>query len=344
MAKYEIIAYCGDRMLPEVQPKDMEKLTVMNIAFGLVRDGRVSTAHLQNLSCLPAIRAMNPELKILLSVGGWGAGGFSDAACTAEGRALFASTAGETVAAHGLDGIDIDWEYPCHWQAGIDARPEDKHNFTLLMEALRAELDRRGAETGRRCMLTMAAGADRYFCEGTEMDLVQAYCDYVQLMTYDMRGGFQVLTGHHAGLYNTTGDLFRISADSCARDFEAHGVPREKLVLGAAFYSRKWTGVENAHNGLLMPAKSTGGGGGNWAKLYHELIGKNGFTRYWDDEAKAPWLFDGETFYSYDDPDSLRCKCEYIKERGLKGLMYWVYLIDPADVMLPAIYDTLHGE
>ena len=145
-----------------------------------------------------------------------------------------------------FDGIDLDWEYPCYGEAEIASSPEDKANFTLLLKTIREALDGQGAQDGRHYLLTIAAGADQYYVDGTEMDQVQQYLDYVQLMTYDMRGGFQMLTGHHSNLYTPTGDLFRISADASVKLFLAAGVPKEKLVIGAAFYSRIWNGCPTA--------------------------------------------------------------------------------------------------
>ena len=73
-------------------------------------------------------------------------------------------------------------------------------------------------------------------------------------MTYDMRGGFQVLTGHHTNLYTPTGDLFRISTDASVNLFVRAGVPKEKIVIGAAFYSRVWNEVPDRNHGLHQMA------------------------------------------------------------------------------------------
>lgn len=117
---------------------------------------------------------------------------------------------------------------------------------------MREAIDRQGQADGRRYLLTIAAGADQYYIDGTEMDKVQACLDFIQLMTYDMRGGFQTLTGHHTNLYASTGDLFRISVDASVRLFTNAGVPREKIVIGAAFYSRMWKDVPAVNNGYLQ--------------------------------------------------------------------------------------------
>ncbi|MGG6310872.1 glycoside hydrolase family 18 protein [Paenibacillus macerans] len=339
--KYVVAGYISDRHLPELTKEDLMKLTHLNIAFGHVKQDRIETGHLQNMKLLAGLKKEHPGLTVLLSVGGWSAGGFSEAAFTEEGRQAMAESAVRAVGEYAIDGIDLDWEYPCYAEAGIAAGPDDKTNFTRLLRTMREALDRQGERDGRRYGLTIAAGADQYYIDGTEMAEVQRYLDFVQLMTYDMRGGFQTLTGHHTNLYTGTGDLFRISVDASVGLFVRSGVPKEKIVIGAAFYSRIWRDVPDANRGLYQMAPGAGGYGPDFTALTSEYIGQNGFTRYWDEEAKAPYLFDGRTFISFDDEASIHYKCEYIKERGLAGLMFWEYGCDKTHRLLDAMHQGL---
>ncbi|WP_309120136.1 glycoside hydrolase family 18 protein [Paenibacillus sp.] len=336
-----LIGYVGDRALPELTGDAARKLTHMNVAFGHVRDDEIRIDHLEHLLELERLKREHPSLKMLLSVGGWSAGGFSEAASTEAGRRRMAESAVDVLRRFPFDGIDLDWEYPCYAEAGIAASPDDKRNFTLLLRDMREALDRKAASDGRAYMLTIAAGADQYYVDGTEMNEAQRYLDYVQLMTYDMRGGFQTLTGHHTNLYTPTGDLFRISVDASVRLFERAGVPREKLAIGAAFYSRMWKDVPNVNRGLLQMTPGSGGYGPDYGELAERYIDKNGFVRYWDDEAKAPYLFDGSTFITYDDEESLREKCDYVKRERLAGVMFWEYKCDPTGRLLDALYRNL---
>ncbi|MFS0726516.1 glycoside hydrolase family 18 protein [Paenibacillus sp. 1P07SE] len=337
-----IIGYIGAKDLPQVSREDLLKLTHINLAFGHVRDHEIVTAHLPNLELLETFRQRHPALSILLSVGGWSAGGFSEAAATAEGRQSMARSAVRAIEEYGLDGIDLDWEYPCYGVAGIAASQDDKQHFTLLLRDIREALDRRGAADGRHYMLTIAAGADQYYLDGTEMAQAQRYLDYVQLMTYDMRGGFQTLTGHHTNLYPATGDLFRISVDTSVQLFVNAGVPREKLVIGAAFYSRMWKNVPDVEHGRHQMAGSSGGYGPDYTELAARYIGRDGYARYWDEEAKAPYLFNGSTFISYDDEESIGHKCRYVLEGGLGGIMFWEYGCDRTGTLLEALRKGLH--
>lgn len=338
-ATYKTVGYVGGNDLPDLTREDLLKLTHINIAFGHVVNDEVATAHIPNLDRLTQLREWHPQVIILLSVGGWGAGGFSEAASTEEGRQAMAVSAVRAIERHGLDGIDLDWEYPCYAEAGIAASKDDRHNFTLLLAAIREALDVKGVEEKRHYLLTIAAGADRYYIDGTEMEAAAAYLDYVQLMTYDMRGGFQTLTGHHTNLYTPSGDLFRISVEESVRLFEQSGVPRSKIVIGAAFYSRMWREVEGGGDGLHRMAGTSGGYGPNYAELASSYIGGDGYVRYWDDEAQAPYLFDGSTFISYDDERSIAAKCQYVMREGLAGIMFWEYGCDKTGTLLAAIHE-----
>lgn len=325
MEDKKVIGYVGIKDLSTLKEEDIKCLNVINLAFGLIKDDVIKWDYEKNAEELKSIRAVNPNIKIVLSIGGWGADGFSQAASCEESRQRFAASAVSLVKASGIDGIDIDWEYPCISVAGIHSSPEDKTNFTLLMKELRDALD--SIENGKY-LLTIAAGGDTYYLRCTEMDKVIGYLDYVQLMNYDLRGGFTVTTGHHTNLYTNRADLCHVSTDYTVKKWIKAGVPKEKLIIGVAFYSRIWKGVPNRENGLLQMAETTGTYGPDYGDLVESYINKNGFVRFWDDEAKAPYLFNGDTFISYDDEDSIEQKAVYVKENGLGGMMYWEYKCD----------------
>lgn len=330
-----IIGYVNTADLNHMREEDVRALTVINIAFGLIRDGEVVWDAKDARDGIVSIRKSNPELKIVLSVGGWGADGFSQAARTKEGRERFAASALAIVKEYGLDGIDIDWEYPGTSLAGIASDRSDKENYTLLLAELRKTLDayREGM------LVTTAVGGDVYFALQTDMKEASRYLDYVQLMTYDLQGGFQKVTGHHAALYHSEGNLFDACVQKAVNGFVNAGVPMEKLILGVPFYSRKWDGVKGAgcRNGLGMEAETVGGYGGDYGELKESWIGKRGFIRYWDEQAKVPYLFDGETFISYEDCESLGVKIAYLKEKGMGGIMFWEYKCDPSGELLSFI-------
>lgn len=326
MKKNLLIGYVNTRDLATVTEADAKALDIINIAFGHVKDCKITWDVQDAKEQIVRIKGINPEIKFVLSIGGWSAGGFSEAAFTEEGRKSFSQTAIGHILENGLDGVDLDWEYPSYTTAGIGGCKEDKQNFTLLLKQIREDLDKVNPEL----LLTIAAGGGAFYLKGVEMEEAAKYLNYVQLMTYDLRGGFQTLTGHHTNLFNPELDLYGCvgSVDQAVEDFMAAGVPAEKLVIGVAFYSRMWKGVPNVDNGYNQMAETVGGYGPSYGQLAMEYINKNGYVRHWDDAAKAPYLFNGDTFISYDDEESIALKIKYMNEKGLRGVMYWEYGTD----------------
>lgn len=331
--------YVYHHELKNFTAEDANRLDVINIAFGLVKDGAVYFPHPEALTELARIRLANPALRIVISVGGWGAGGFSPAAATEEGRKRFAASCLALAKEWKLDGIDIDWEYPGLDWADIEASPDDKENYTLLLQAVRDAFNAAGHP---EWLLTVAVGCDRYFIQNTEMDKVAKILNYVSLMTYDMRGCGEPFTGHHTNLLpyldyaeNPRG---RRSVWHSVQIYEEAGVPREKLIIGIAFYSRMWKDVEGEGNGHGLRSKA---GPGNYGPGYSDILsdymGKGNFVEYWDEDCKAPYLFDGKTFISYDNARSIEEKCRFVKGNGLLGVMYWEHSCDSTRTLLKAL-------
>ncbi len=333
------VNYILDGNGPEPRPEDISKLTHLNLAFGLLQnDCSVTVNHLKLINRVQHMKSINPDIKVCLSIGSGAPEAFSGTAMTAEKRRKVARSLAELCVTYGLDGIDYDWEYPCCPSNGITSSPKDKENFTELCREIRLALD---SVTDKHLLFTIAAGGDAYFLDFTEMDKVQEYLDYVYLMTYDLRCGFHSLTGHHTNLYRVTGDIFRTSCKDSIELFNKAGVPKSKLVLGVAYYSRQWLEVPKANNGFLQYVKTNGGYGPHYDEIKNNLVNKNGFVRHWDDEAKAAYLFDGSTFISYDDPMSVEAKCAYIKAEGLAGAFAWEYCCDTTGELLDVTYRCL---
>jgi chitinase len=346
-----VIAYIFPKKTIDATQIAAEKLTHINYAFANVRDNAVvpgSDREAENLKQLTSLRARNPQLKILLSVGGWAwSGAFSDAALTPESRQRFVTSGVELVGRYDIDGLDIDWEYPGLPGKGNTHRPEDKQNFTALMAELRAALDAAGAPRKKHLLLTFAAGALPEYLEHTEMGKVQASVDFVNLMTYDFReADMDPEAGHHANLFTHPGDPKQLSADRMTKAFIAAGVPAAKLVLGVPFYGRAWGDVKDANQGLYQPAKAADDKiETSYTDLADQLVGRNGYLRVWDDRAQAPFLWNAEkrVFISYEDPQSLRLKCRYVRDNGLGGVMFWEYYSDRRGDLLGTLFTELRG-
>ena len=326
------------------QTEDAGKIDTLIFAFANLVDGRVvlDAAGEERLRKLTALKATYSKLNVAISVGGWGAGGFSEAASSEAGRRAFADSAARLVASHDADGLDVDWEYPGHGESGIRSSRNDRAHFTLLLRAVRAALDGAGAAHGRagghHYTLSIAA-ADGPFVSGVDISAVARYLDWFNLMTYDFVNSQTPLTGHHTGL----GAARIAPADArtterAVRQFRSAGVRPDKLVIGAAFYGRDFAEVRTDHQGLYQ-RYGRYQGEHPWPELKRDYIGQGGYVRYWDAEAQAPWLWNAEArrFISYDDPQSIAAKAAYVKAMHLGGIMYWEQNLDPSGELLEAI-------
>ena len=344
---YRIVAYTTGWNASE--DAQLGKIDTLIFAFAQVSGDQVvlSPAAAEMLDRITALKSSHPGLKVEISVGGWGAGGFSEVADTAAGRRRFARSATRLVVAHHADGLDVDWEYPGHHESGIRSSPQDRVHFTLLLKAVRAELDRASARSRRggedRYTLS-AAVADGPFVSGVDIAAVAPLLDWFNLMTYDFVNSMTPTTGHHTGLHlsGLAPDDAR-TADRAVRQFLAAGVPPHKLLIGAAMYGREFDDVRPAHAGLYQPYGHYGGEH-PWPELERDFISRNGYVRYWDAVAEAPWLWNPRTrtFISYDDPQSIEAKAAYARAQHLGGIMYWEQQQDPEGELLDAIWQGLH--
>ena len=350
--KFVVNGYVGGyRGQVNVADIDAKKLSHINYAFVNVKDSAAFLTNLKtdstNFRKLNELKKINPELKIMISIGGWlWRENVSDAVLTPSSRKLFAKSSVDIIRQYDLDGVDIDWEYPAmRGEEGNIYRPEDKQNFTLMFKDIRTELNKLEAEKSKKYLLTAAVGGSKSFVNNTEMAEVAKILDYILIMTYDY-GGKTV--NHHTNLYPSKGMESGSSAHKSVLDFMAAGVPASKLGLGAAFYGKSREAESNTNNGLSQPqvmgSKVVAGQGGGFGKMKNDFINKNGYKRYWDRHAKAPYLFNPETkvFITYDDERSIKKKAQYIKKHKLAGIFFWEYFNDPEENLLNVIHKVLN--
>ena len=341
-----IIAYVGGfRGLLQTDSINVWRVSHINYAFVDVKDNRAwlhnEATDTINLRKLSELKQQKPDLKILISLGGWSwSKNFSDAVLTDTSTRNFAYSAIDIVSKYNLDGVDIDWEYPGMIGDSNMFRPEDKEHYTLLFKDLREGLDSLNNLTHRKYLITTAVGASQDYIDHTEMDKVQQYADYINIMSYDYVGGSDTISGHHTNLYTSSTHTAQYSADRSVQAFMTAGVPAEKIVVGMGFYGKGWQMQSTDNNGLYGRAEKPVRGGG-FTYLKDSLINKNGFVRYWDEKANAPYLFNPEKkiFISYDDEESVKNKCKYVKEHHLAGVMFWEYNSDKKQYLLKTIAD-----
>jgi chitinase len=348
--KFVVNGYVGGyRGLVQTAEINVEKLTHINYAFVNVQDSMAVLTNLEtdstNFRNLNRLKKINPELKILISIGGWAwSENFSDAVLTPSSRALFAKTSIDIVRQYNLDGVDIDWEYPgMPGEEGNIYRPEDKQNYTLMFREIRRQLDLLEKERQKKYQLTAAVGGSKSFIEHTEMDQVGKILDYIFIMTYDYSGP-NGTAGHHTNLYPASENGY--SAHQSVSDYLLAGVPAGKIGLGAAFYGKATAVQTTAHHGLAQPRAqnvTNPVAGGGYTKLKDSLINQRGYKRYWDSRAKAPYLFNktDKVFVTYDDEKSISKKVKYIKKHQLAGIFFWEYFSDPKNYLLNTIHQKL---
>ena len=353
---YRIIGYVAGYRDFDFTKIDAKKLTHINFAFANIINGKVQfdstpidgkVLSEKDIKALSKLKETNPELKILVSVGGWlWSGRFSDVALTENSREIFAQSVADFVDRYNLDGLDIDWEYPNQTGAGNIYREEDIENFTLLMRASREKLDQLATENKKKeaYLLTIASGADLTYIQNTRLGEVHKYLDFINIMSYDFYNGLHSTSGHHANLYQSKArHSGNISVKESVQLHLNAGVPLKKLNIGIPFYGRIWEGVNPNQKGLYQQAGSTGQII-YYRKIKENILRNNKFSRYWDKDAVAPYLWNpGDSiFISYDDEESIQIKTDYVKKSGFGGMMFWEYTDNPDGELLEVIYQGLN--
>jgi len=306
-----------------------------------------------NLRALKTLRARNPRLLVLLSVGGWsGSTYFSDVAATPPARRHFSTSCLQIVKKYALDGLDIDWEYPVTGGKPTDhKRISDKDNFVLLLRRLRSDLDALGNE--RHLLLTIASTGYRNHLRDLPLQEMSDILDWFNLMGYDFNEMQPKRTSHHSGLFawsataNLDADASKYAnSDAAVQWYLDHGVPPGKIVLGLPFYGQIWAGVPQENDGLYEPYLGRPGEDGTLSYREIRQIYLPVYTRHWDDQVKVPWLYNKETkiMISYEDPESIAVKAHYVIQRRLGGMMFWdLGQDDSKSTLLGTIHQQLSG-
>ncbi|MCS4433544.1 glycoside hydrolase family 18 protein [Aquiflexum gelatinilyticum] len=345
--KYKIIGYIAGWKGVDTAKIDAAKMTHINYAFANVIDGKVmegegrEKSDKENLTKLNSLKSLNPDLKILISIGGWTwSKGFSDAALTEESRKIFTASAIDYLVRHDLDGLDFDWEYPGLPGDNNPYRQEDKENFVLMLKSVREALDSLGSINDTHYLSTIASAGFKEYLDVNDLGQAQKYLDFINIMTYDYIVQFSSdTTGHHANLYTMKPN--ERSTEKAVKDHIAAGVPAEKLVMGMAFYGRSWENVAPENNGLYQFGK---GSKGYPFSAISELMKDSLFVRHWDENAKAPFLWNEKerVFVTFEDAESISEKTKFIKKHKMGGAMFWEYSEDTEDhTLLNAIYENL---
>ncbi|AJS61736.1 glycoside hydrolase family 18 protein [Paenibacillus sp. IHBB 10380] len=287
----------------------------------------------------------NKKTSFILGVGGYKADGFSDASLDGN-RYHFTESMIAMVKELDLDGIDIDWEYPAFdsWNT-TKARPEDTKNFTNLMKELKEKLDRLPRKN-KNYYLTFAAGNEDWFFKNVEINKVEKYVDFINVMSYDLTGAWSDTTGYNSNLFKDKNGKSITSVDRIINLYLKRNVDPKKLLLGIPAYSYAWENVKSATNkdaafsmGKPIDINKVDL---SYKTIKEKYLNKDGFKRYYDDTAKTAYLYDGDTFITYEDPEALKAKVKYIKDKNLAGAMVWEYSQDSDDGIVKYLADNLN--
>lgn len=317
-----------------------DKLTHLNFAFIEPQsDGTVVVGSQSKKDRLSELANYDDTGTVfLLSISsGWYSGRFSDAASTPARRQRFAETAVDIMEQYNFDGLDLDWEYP-----DGSIRAEDPHNFSLLLEACRNELDSR---VGSWTHLTMAGSPNPNIADDAyEVGTISNYLDHVNVMTYDYHGDWSNVTNFNAPFdsppegpssssWNTTSHMQHWASKPIAND---------KLLMGMPFYGRSYTGVAGTNDGLFNSFDSA------TSETYYDIVQnikpQSDYEYHWHPDAQVPWLYSAaeDTFVAYDNVDSITNKVDFVKNNGFGGAMCWELSQDPSNTLISTMHDRLH--
>ncbi len=342
----KIIGYAAGYEDYDFAQIDASKLTHINFAFANIVEGKAAfelKTDAAKIATLIGLKAKNPDLKVLYSVGGWvWSDQFSTMAAYDESRKKFAESCVELLKKHEFDGVDLDWEYPGQRAEDNDFRPSDKDNFTLLLAEIRKALDIQGEKDDVHYLLTIATGADQPYIDHTDLGKAHEYLDFINVMGYDFYQGWMFQTGHHANLYPS--DKEKYGGNSGVESIDRHikaDVPVDKLVLGIPFYGRQWEKVVPIDEPLYASANQGGYIISYWEIL--EKIKSGNYEKMYDESAKASYLWSASdnVFISWETPKEIKLKADYIKEKGLGGAMFWEYSLDKDQELLNTLFENL---
>jgi len=310
-------------VLGNPQNVDAQLLDVVIYAFVEINpDGTLYVPSPTYLRQLVQLKLEKPELQVIAAIGGWGTDGFSDAAATPASRYNFARQARDLVNQYGLDGIDIDWEYPGSSAAGIKSSPQDRENFTLLLTALRDVL-------GNNAWLSVAGTGDSaYIRNSAEIANIAPLINYFNLMSYDFTAGETGENGrkHQANLYPSDLSLPGYSIDDMVNNLIESGMPSEKILLGVPFYGRLGATITKSYD-----------------ELRKNYINKNGYEVAFDKQAQVPYLVkNGKFAMSYDDALSIFLKGQYVLRNCLGGIFSWTSTYDQANILAKSMNESIY--
>lgn len=313
----------------------LKTLDVVNYGFATVdANGNLvlnNTGYTKYLEEVLKLRQQG--IRVLLCIGE-NSKNFSDMTFDTTKMNKFVSQVIAAVEEYHFDGVDIDWEFP-GVSTGRDVSV-DRPNYTKLIKALRSGLDKAQESGGTKYLLTAAIPGTSWGSERYEMNILDNYLDYVNMMSYDLNN--ESIACHHSSLHtSTTAKAYGFSIEYGVNRFVSLGFNKNQIVVGMAFYGKYY-----------KDATALGKTANFNKNIHYTVIAKNylgggEYQQLWDDVAKAPYILNTSTgeYISYDNARSITEKCKYSKSSGIKGVMFWDYSEDTTGTLMKAIYDEM---
>lgn len=335
---FKVVGNVSSHLQPiEISSIAANKLTHLHYNYARVVNNQLvlSLQDSINLIQLQSLKKDHPDLKLLLSIGGEnGSIGFSKASSDDGSRVQFASSTIQLIKKYKLDGIELHWVMTPLGKFENKYDPTDHYNYALLIEELRVALDEQSIREGKKkkdfYILSVAGSNKRQYLLYSKLKHVIDQIDYITLQTYAYKvqilngGGVspRLISGHHTNLYGSRSDAWpRRSVDLTVQEYIQHGIPAEKIVLGAACYGKGWIGVTDEENGLCQMTDGILKEDLSYKNIASTFLHDKGYKRFWDKTAKAAYLYNKEksVFISYENKKSIRKKTKYIRKNKLAG-------------------------
>ncbi|XP_070320843.1 oviduct-specific glycoprotein, partial [Odocoileus virginianus] len=257
------------------------------------------------------LKQRNRGLKTLLSIGGWnfGTSRFTTMLSTFSNRERFVNSVIALLRTHGFDGLDLFFLYP-----GLRGSPaRDRWTFVSLLEELLQAFKNEARLTMRpRLLLSAAVSGDPHVIQKAyDARLLGRLLDFISVLSYDLHGSWEKVTGHNSPLFSLPGDPK--SSAYAMNYWRQLGAPPEKLLMGLPTYGRTFHLLRASQNELRAEAVGPASPG-KYTKqagflAYYEICSFiEGMNKRWIDDQYVPYAFKGKEWVGYDDAISFSYK------------------------------------